>query len=535
MLTHPEDRFSRYVHNSFGQVIYEVNAEGYVTEHQYHTSDKPSKTWFYPQKIILPKLYSLSAISDLLPPKDQIPLISNQYDAASRKISSTDQLGYEEHYKLDALDNLREYLDKGGDSWLFNVDSANRKIEEATPPTEVTRVTEQGLLIKPQGLQRIIKKIEYKGDVQRIIEAYNTPEARVIDFHRNAVQQIIQISQEEAGVYDKSKIPTRFIEDYFALGQHAQTDAEQSSLETLLKQNGELQFRPEKKVTLSSKTIYNSFKQAVVLIDEAGSSKFKIYDAGQLRYEIDQEGFVTTFKYNLFGNVIQLTRHALALELNLSPYTTIGLPLELVESILKSSSDDRCLYFKFDRANRLIQTTQSEVFTYIPHLQGQAQHGLNAPVKKIAYTTFGEIYSEKELVDPFNDLWNENRAWFNKLGHVIAQVNGLNYLTLFATDRYGNDKKKIEYAKKLQITLDEEISVKEMLQGLEMDPDHDRIYTNEFNARNELVRTIQHKVRLYDPELDISAIPYLPLQEKEQNITHEFIRNAKGLLLMLRT
>ncbi len=528
LLEHPDDRFTRYIHNDFGQVIFEINAEGYVTEHEYDRSEKPTKSWFYPEQIKIPTIYTLESIRNLLSSKEHIPSIETYYDAALRTIETRDQLGYKETFKLDSLGNLREYQDKGGDSWTFAVDGANRLIEEATPPIEITSVTEQGQLIPAVNKQRIIKKIEYQSDIQIVTEAYGTPEARALELHHNAAQQLVKTVQCGVTVDDKNKVATQLIENYFSPTES--NYAKQSSLEILEQQQGILLFRPEEEKNLSSRILYNSFKKPIVIIDEAGNAQFKIYYINQLRYEVDQEGFVTETRYNVFGNAIQLIRYALTLDLNLSDFTSTGIPLTLIEATLKKSPQDRPLFFKFDRANRPTQITQAPIFTYIPQIQAKAHYGFCSPIKSNEYNSFGEIYSERELVDPFNDVWNENRTWFNKIGHPIAQVDGLNYLSTHVTDRFGNNKKTIEYANTLNIILQKESTLQEVVQGIEADADNDRLYTSEINARNEITKTIQHKVCLYDPEVDPSNLANLFLSLEPQNIEHQFLRNAKGLL-----
>lgn len=522
ILAHQGYRAIHYIHDAFGRVVFEIDGEGYVTEYGYQHSDKPTTSWFYPDKIIAPHTFTITSIRELLPAKKNIPSTHVEYDAASRKVAAIDQLNYREEFKLDALDNLREYIDKGGDSWTFEVDAAGRKIAETTPPAEVTSVTKEGKLINPAGKQRIIKKIEYAGNIQRITEAYGTKEARTLELHQNPCNQTIKTMQQNVCVHDKSKIPVLILEDY-----SPDTDKQVNAFN----QGNNTQLRPEIIKTLSTITLYNRFQKPIVVIDESGNLRFKVYAADKLRYEIDQEGFVTAYEYNVFANVIKLTRHAEAIDLDLMAFATTGIPLSTVVAAIKHSDHDRRIFFEFDNANRPIKTTQDTILVYIPQANGEAQYGKSAPVKMNQYTAFGEIHSHQELVNPFNRQWNVTRTWFNKSGYVIAQVDGLNYLTLFEPDRYGNNKKVIEYAKPLTLPLKESLSIEELLQGLEVDAEYDREYSNEMNARGEVVKTIQHNVRLYDAELDVSTISNPVLSTVKQTIEHAFVYNAKGLLI----
>ncbi|MFA6301790.1 MAG: hypothetical protein WC627_01480, partial [Legionella sp.] len=519
-LKHPEDRFERYIHDTFGRVVFEVNAEGYVVEYGYDKGDKPQYTWFYPDKIKLPSEFTINALRALLPVKDSIPYKQVIYDTASRKIEAIDELKYKELFKLDALGNLRELIDKGGDSWTFEVDGADRKIEEATPPVEVTSVTLQGQLIKPNGKQRIIKKIEYDGVIERIIEGYGTVEARTLEFHRNPCNQIEKTVQYGVYVNDKTKKPSRINDEDYAPVNKKRTEA-------ATKKNPNLHQRLETLETLTTVNIHNAFQKPIVQFDEAGNPQFSIYEGDKLRYRIDEEGYVTAFEYNVFKNIIKATRFDTAISLDLRAFSATGIPLSKVVEAIKTSNNDRSVIMEFDRINRQTTIIQDSIFVYIPQNAGPALYGECSPTKINEYNAFGEIHTMRELVDPFNQKWDVVRKWSNLSGHVIAEVNGLNYLTLFTRDGFGNDVKVIEYARKLKGFIDRETSLSEILSQLDFDTEYDRIYTNKYNARQELVATIQEKVRLYDPELDISNIN-IPDLSGIKNVEDRFGYNAKG-------
>ncbi len=497
-LQQPDDRFTRFVHDGFGRIVFEINAEGYVTQYGYDHRDKPIKTWFYPEKIKIPLVFSFTSIEELLPPKEVIPCIQVEYDVALRKVAVIDQLDYREEFKLDALDNLREYIDKAGDIWTFDIDTVGRKIAEATPPVETTMVTPQGQLIQSPK-QRIIKKIEFDGDIQRVIEAYGSVDARTVEIYVNPCGQVMHTVHHNVAVHDKSKTP-------------------------------KMDERPDTLKMLNTEIIYNAFQKPIVIIDELGVPRFQVYKADVLRYDIDQEGYVSAYEHNVFGNIIKLTRYAQAINVDFNTYINTGIPLSVVEAAINCSEDDRSILFEFDRANRPIKTIQEHIALYTVRLGTDAQFGAYSLAKINEYNAFGELCSQRELIDPFIQQWNITRAWFNKVGHTVAQVDELNYLTLFNPDRDGNNKKIIEYATQLNNTLAEHCSIKDVLEGLIFDEEYDRIYINEINARGERVRAIQHKIRLADSDVDISRFA-CSISLDKQNIEHSYKYNAKGLMV----
>lgn len=505
-------RSTRYVHDVFGRIVFEIDAEGYVTEYGYKNGDKPTTTWFYPEKITVSGTLTPSSIRELLPSKEQIPFTQTEYDAAGRKVAAIDPLTYREEFKLDALDNLREYIDKGGDSWLFEVDAADRKTTESTPPVEISSVTKEGKLIPSSGKQRVVKKTDYAGDMQRVTEGYGTRDARTLELYHNPCNQITKILQHGVTVHDKGSEPALVLDE-----SHSAQDKSMS-------------LRPEHVKTLGTQTVYNRFQKPVVLVDEAGNLKFKVYKVDKELYDIDEEGFVTAFEYDVFGNVTQLTRYAHAIDLDFSAFATTGIPLASVIAAIKPSELDRHIFREFDNANRPVKTTQDKVFSYVAHKDSEPQYGESAPIKSNEYNAFGEVHTQLELVNPFSDEWNIVRTWTNKAGYVIAQVDGLNYLTLFEPDRYGNNKRTVEYARPLQLSFTEKRTLEELLHAVEVDEEHDREYSDEINARGEVIRSIQHHVRLYDEELDVSSIDNPALIAAKQDLVHVFHPNAKGLI-----
>lgn len=414
-----------------------------------------------------------------------------------------------EEFKLDALDNLREYIDKGGDSWTFSIDSAGRKVEEATPPVRVTTVTAQGNLIDSKEKKRIIKKIEYFGLSQRITEGYGTDNARSIELYHNPFAQVTETKQINPSVYNPGKNLTRILdEDYISTPKG--------------KQGATSKQRMQSEKELKTQTVYNTFKKPIVTMDEAGNPQFKVYKKDQLCYEIDQEAYVTHYEYNVFGNVVKLTRYANPLTLNLKAYALNGIPLTDVQKSIVTSNDDRSVIREFDRLNRPVSVSFDKILVVIPNASNGSQHGDFSPKKVNQYNAFGEIIQQSELVDPINGIWHSTKTWHDKAGHLIAQVDGLNYLTLFQNDRDGNNTKVIEYAKKLKKAVDSSYALRSVLTYLELDSEQDRIYTNEFDARGDLTKSIQHKVRLADASIN----------PETTTLVTRYVYNAKGYVVL---
>lgn len=106
-----------------------------------------------------------------------------------------------------------------------------------------------------------------------------------------------------------------------------------------------------------SSVIYNDQNLATVNINAENGRRDRVYNQlGQLRFEIDEEGFVTEYRYNAFGQKFEQTRHS-------APYTTArpngkAVALADMESFVVNGGDNRTLRWTYDEAGQQIEVNQ---------------------------------------------------------------------------------------------------------------------------------------------------------------------------------
>ncbi|TAK79342.1 MAG: RHS repeat protein, partial [Gammaproteobacteria bacterium] len=470
------DRVASFVYDALDRKIFEIDGEGFVTEYAYDAGEKPIQTWEYQQPIVVPEEISEQSIRALLPAdKSAVPSICNRYDNAYRKISTTDELNCEEKFTLDALGHLVEYFDKEGASWQYVHDAAGRKISESTPSVPVTTVSENGsVLTFKQETHRVTKKTDYDavGNTVQVTESYGTADQRTLKFGYNACNQLITTTQENVPVSDLTQAPVQ--------GK-----------------------RPEKLVTLVTSTNYNTRQKPIVLCDEAGGLKYKTYDNfGLLRYEVDQEGYVTQYDYNTFNDPILITRYDTPLKLNLSDYAVTGLSLYDIVSELTPSSQDRMLSYTYDLSGRKCYIQQKEIFTYYSKEDGNATYGMAKPTQHYIYNAFNQKIVDRTLINPFEDEWAVKQTWYNRKGDTVAETDATQYFTTYTRDRRGNAVEKVEYATALDSVLTPETKLADIKPIV---ANNDRHYNYDYDSCGGLIHEVQKGVILESTDFNGKA------------------------------
>ena len=100
---------------------------------------------------------------------------------------------------------------------------------------------------------------------------------------------------------------------------------------------------------------YDALGRAIIQRDVRGHYSQKLYDSqDRLIYEIDQEGYVTAYTYNAFGEQYELRRLSVPVQIaNDVPISRDGL-----ESLIVLGNEDRRIVTSYDKAGRVASVTQ---------------------------------------------------------------------------------------------------------------------------------------------------------------------------------
>jgi YD repeat-containing protein len=536
-LSSPADRWLRFYYDTLNRLRYEIDCDGFVTENEYGHHNQPETIWKYPQSVSISPTASLADIAALLPEKTAIPHINIQYDNALRKSATMDELGNIEKFILDASGSLTSYVDKANEAWGFTLDSAGRKAIESTPELKLTRISQHGSCLIAEEIEQAVHKklrLDQAGNTVGIIEGYGSDEARELTYEFDACHNPCATSQKNVRIDDPDLTPLRHTEpanDTIIIDHSASLYDDEFVLideEKHAPMASQLNHqRPEKLTELTTHTVYNAFNKPIVLVDEAGACRFRVYgDSGLLAYEIDSEGFVIGFEYNVFGQTTVETQYAKPIGLNLQDYSKTGLSIDVLATSLMHSPEDRHRYHFYDLSGRLYRTKGDAIDCYIPAADGEHSIAKSAPVEEKIHNTFGEAIATRRLIDPVKNTWEVKRQWVDTRGAVLLSLDASNYATFYQRDRYGKETKRIEYANPLEMKLTDQTTLSETLAAVILSP-KDRYFSKEYNERGELTAETQHQVVTQSTKLDAEGKPQL-IDNPPQDLRTVYERDAKG-------
>ncbi|OOX10740.1 hypothetical protein Xkhy_18525, partial [Xanthomonas axonopodis pv. khayae] len=220
---------------------------------------------------------------------------------------------------------------------------------------------------------------------------------------------------------------------------------------------------------------YDAFGNAVMQKDVRGRYSYKAYDPeGRLAYDVDAEGYVTSYGYNAFGEQSRLTRHVYKADIS-----TDG-PAENPETIDRylqwmDSTEDRTVYTFYDRAGRKSSVGTMPPLT-VPTLarasdEMQATYWGQEPVEQdldwnatsrttFYYDAFGNVRKEAVLLDrdhweTYTDLGYGTYAMtyhaYDANGREIRRTDPEGYVTTYEYTATGQLSKQTEYACQQQL------------------------------------------------------------------------------------
>jgi YD repeat-containing protein len=212
--------------------------------------------------------------------------------------------------------------------------------------------------------------------------------------------------------------------------------------------------RVETTQTLSTTTTYDRFNNGTVNKDVSGSYSYKVYDQfSRVKYEIDVEHYVTEYKYDPFGNQVSLTRYATGIsfanhsDLN-AAFTQTEVAGLLAQQTGNQHALDRSITNIYDKLNRATETRQPAVYNY-DSSSTVNPYFTASPTTRNEYNAFGQMIRQRTLVNSGDNTWADVYIYFDRLGHQVAQINALGYITTFTYDAKGNLTQQMEYAKAL--------------------------------------------------------------------------------------
>ncbi|MBC5784230.1 LysM peptidoglycan-binding domain-containing protein [Ramlibacter sp. USB13] len=427
------DRTSRTAYDAGGRAVYTVDALGAVRGSQYDGVGRLVRTVRY-AVAVNPGTTGVDAIATALrPDPSRDPGEFFTYDAAGRLITAVDAHWNTESFAYDALGNKLTFTNKKGASWTYAYDAAGRLITETSPevPFSPVPLPDGALVASAAENKRIVTRLAYDalGNLVQRTEASGLSGERTTRYEYDALGRQVRVIHPPVGIYDLA------------------ADA--------LTTNGAtyLAGRVERNVQLTSETFYDTLGNAVANRDVGNAVSQKVYDVlGRLVYEVDALGYVTGYTHDAFGDVTQLVRYGTQTALTGAGLTQSAQAASRaqVNTALAAAgfdhSRDRVLVSTYDRLGQLVEKTEPSAFFYDSSADAASQTGTAGRKTQNTYDAFGQLVKSRVLRNQKTDTWATTTRYYDRLGHEVAMVDAMGYLTERAFDTMGNLTSFTEYA-----------------------------------------------------------------------------------------
>jgi YD repeat-containing protein len=415
-------RITRYIHDSAGRERFQIGSAGNVQEFRYDAQGQRVATLSY-GSTVENRQWTEAELAAHLAGVPDVRTTTQQYDAAGRVVASVDALGGVQRYAYDAAGQLVQYTDQNLAVWSYAYDAGGRRITETSPQVAISSVGSDGSI--STSVRSVVIRSEYDvfGQVSRRIEDAGTPGARITEYEYDTRGNQVLTRFPDAGMLNGQ-------------GQLVATGV-----------------RPIVEVT------YDVLGRAVMQKDVLGNYSYKSYDsAGQLQFEVDEEGLVTGYTYNTAGEQIELRRYVNGIA------TTPGTVLQSADiagRLTPVVGGDRILATFYDSAGRKLQVAE---VNYRQHSWDGSWDYYYGATTEFDYNIYGELVREAKLLEePGNYVyrtgeyssldytytrWNQDAYFYDDAGRKTKRIDSEGYVTLWEYSARGEVIREVQLAEK---------------------------------------------------------------------------------------
>ncbi|MBB3820951.1 YD repeat-containing protein [Xanthomonas arboricola] len=426
-------RTRTYYYDAAGRQRFAIDASGAVTEQKYDAMGRVIDKRSY-GALLTNVPTTLAEVESGVATDTNYQGGLFRYDGAGRVISQVDRLGKVDAFGYDGAGRMIRHQDRNGAVWTYTYDAAGNKTAQVSPIVTIAAADASGVVTSTQ--RSVVTRYTYdgQGNVTSMIEDADGGRPRVTSYEYDNRGNQIRTIFPDAGRLD-------------ATGQ--------------LIASGE---RATVEVT------YDAFGNAIMQKDVRGRYSYKAYDTqGRLAYDVDAEGYVTSYGYNAFGEQSRLTRHVYKADI---PTDSPAEYPETIDRYLQwmDSSEDRTVYTFYDRAGRKssVGTMPPPVPPALTRASGemQATYWDQEPVERdldwnatsrttFYYDAFGNVRKEVVLLErdhwgTYTDLGYGTFAMtyhvYDANGREIRRTDAEGYVTAYEYTATGQLAKQTEYA-----------------------------------------------------------------------------------------
>lgn len=416
-----EYRSERVVLDAAGRQRFAIDASGAVRETRFDTVGQVVASVTYRLQPGASDVQSLASLSAWAARQaaDQQRLDTRGYDGAGRTVLHTNALGQVERFGYDAAGQLTSFTDTAGKVWTYTYNAAGLRTSETSPRVDVATVGTNGQFTLAN--RSLVTRTDYDalGNVMRRSEDADGGTPRVTEYQYDNRGNQVRVLFPDPWVLDEA---TGLL---VASGQRTSVEVS-----------------------------YDALNRAVVQKDVRGTYTYKTYDVlGQLAYDVDGEGYVTSYSYDAYGNQTGLRRFATALRTAALAGWTPGKALGQLQlrdgGGLVASAADRQLLTSYNSLGQKVQTLSSTREYYAA--DGVARQG--TPTVRYQYDGYGSLQRLSELLsgqaDQADAQWAYTWHYYDALGRTVMTVDAEGYATSTLYTSTGEVATQTEYARAL--------------------------------------------------------------------------------------
>ncbi|EJP4175445.1 LysM peptidoglycan-binding domain-containing protein [Vibrio vulnificus] len=191
-----------------------------------------------------------------------------------------------------------------------------------------------------------------------------------------------------------------------------------------------------------SQVSYGRHGLATNNVNANGERRDKVYDAGgQLRFEVDELGYVTEYRYNAYGQREKVLRYSRKLhDIHVLRQQSASLSLKRMETFAQDYSDSR------DKENRTVRRVAT-IYDDQGREERSVTDGVAYGTEKMAsasmtysksLSAFGEVLSSSQSLTQSGKTTSVGKSsLYNSAGQLIVEKDAEGYLTAYEYNNFG--------------------------------------------------------------------------------------------------
>ncbi|MFI4956369.1 MAG: hypothetical protein ACHQAX_04075 [Gammaproteobacteria bacterium] len=208
--------------------------------------------------------------------------------------------------------------------------------------------------------------------------------------------------------------------------------------------------RVERPIDVITSQAHDAFRKVTIRKTSDGAVSYQVYGLHhEVVFSIDPEGYVTHHQYDEHLNKAKVTRYNLPIAPEAFALLQAGTTPEALEPYIQHDPlDDRYIDVAFDKLNRQIRIEEPvELYFDSNATDKEEQYFEVGKETLLEHNAFSEVTLQRKLVNPYEKKYLEDRQYYNRAGDVVAEVNADLYIITYGDFSLQHEwRTKIEFS-----------------------------------------------------------------------------------------